>query len=106
MAPAPNTRNWKAWLNLQPPGPATLIVVGEVEADARPVLTKAVPQGLNPTILILDLTIEKTGDAGNAPTWREARYEESPVAQSQYSQVDIRWDSDIIATIDKIDEAH
>jgi hypothetical protein len=104
----PNTRNWKAWLDLEPPALSTFHVVGEVEVSAtnkEPVLTKADPQGIDPSTLLLDLTIRETGDAGDqVMTWREAHYQETWVTRGQYKQVDIRWEDEIIASIEKVDE--
>jgi hypothetical protein len=103
----PNTRNWKAWLDLEPPTLSTFHVVGEVEVPAtnkEAVLTKADPQGTNPSILILDLAVRDTGEAGEqAMTWREAHYQETWVKLGQYKQVDIRWEQDVIESIE-VDE--
>lgn len=53
---------WKAWQNSMPPGPSTINVVGQCTFPTpgyKAKLTKAVPQGINPAILLLKLTITK-----------------------------------------------
>ncbi len=109
MASKPNTRNWNAWVDLQPPGPGRLHVTGEVEVSAtnkNPVLNKHQPQGINPEILLLDLAIVEQGLGNQVFAWREARYEETPVNKGQYSQVDILWEGNVVTSITKIGETH
>ena len=77
--PAPKTRKWRAWLNLQPGSENQLHVTGDVEVSAtnkEPVLRRAQPQGINPKILILDLSIRELGIGEQVITWREAQYME------------------------------
>lgn len=55
-----DTSDWYAWLNKQPPGPASFHVHGTVQLptpgyDVR--LVPASPQGINPRQLILDLQV-------------------------------------------------
>ena len=73
-------------------------MIGKVETsntNQTPRLSEHVPQGINPKILLLDLTIT-TKDAGNPVMgWRELRFEK-PITRDQYSNVDILWDGDII----------
>ena len=108
MSDAPKTRGFEAWINLQPPGPFNLIVKGEVETRAGnilPRLTRAVPQGIVPTQLILDLSIEDTGGVGTqAFDYRPVRYEEQAEA-GDFDSVAIRWGGDIIETL-KVNEVH
>ncbi len=107
--PAPKTRKWRAWLNLQPGSENQLHVTGDVEVSAtnkEPVLRRAQPQGINPKILILDLSIRELGIGEQVITWREAQYMEMGVAPGQYTQVEIRWETSTIATIDRIEETH
>ena len=74
-----NTRNWNAFCNKMPPKPDNFYVIGEVETSSGnkvPVLKPSVPQGINPSILMLDLTIEDTGLPGpQVIDYREARYD-------------------------------
>lgn len=47
---------WKAWIDMMPPGPPTLHVTGKCvfpKHGYKVKLTKAVPQGINPKILLL-----------------------------------------------------
>lgn len=53
-----NPSNWYAWLDLMPPKPDELHVVGDVEVGNPGVqaeLQERVPQGINPAILQLEL---------------------------------------------------
>ena len=102
---APATRNWKAWEDRQPVTPpkgATLHVSGEVETNNGgivPVLKPKVPQGVDPSILMLDLTLNETGSGTTDIDYRPAKYEEA-VSQDEHTQVHILWESGIIAKID------
>ncbi len=102
------TKDWSAWINLMPGTEHKLIVVGKVETNASnlvPVLREAVPQGINPEILILDLTIEDNGSIGTpAVGFRSARFEK-PAEKGQYESVVIRHEGEIIETI-PVTEAH
>ncbi len=107
MANAPRTRNWKALEDRQPPGPLTLYVTGEVEtsnSNQIAQLREAVPQGINPTILILNLTITESG-AGNAVMgWKPVRFEKK-LTRDHYLSVDIHWEGKSIATC-KVEVVH
>lgn len=101
---APATRNWKAWENRQPPNPPgpTIHVVGEVETTngaIAPVLEPTVPQGINPTILMLDRTLQDKGIGTDDVAYRPAKYEKD-VSQGEHTQVQIMWDGESIKTID------
>ncbi|MFZ1884395.1 MAG: hypothetical protein WAU53_12555 [Rhodoplanes sp.] len=92
--PAPKTQKWKAWQNLQPPGPPRLIVTGQVEisnTNQTPQLREHVPQGINPKILLLDLTITSSGVGNDVITWREVRFEKQ-IIKDQHSSIDVLWD--------------
>src|SRR4051812_33984565 len=85
-----------AWMNNMPgPGPRpTLIVVGEVVAPTggwRVPLRPAVPAGINPAILILDLiAVAPTGQAIDVITMMPVRYEQAP--SQGYTDVTIRYE--------------
>jgi len=102
------TKDWSAWINLMPGSEHKLIVVGKVETNAAnivPVLREAVPQGFNPKILILDLTIENNGTIGaQVVGYRDARFEK-PAEKGQYDTVVIRHEGSDIESID-VTEAH
>jgi len=101
----PNNRDWKAWEDSQPPNPpgSKLHVSGEVETTNSaivPVLKPAVPQGINPNILILDLTLENAGGPGTDDiNYRPAKYEDD-IREGLYYQVHINWEG---ATVDTVD---
>ena len=103
MAAPPNT-DWKAYENRMPPLDETAVpfyVIGQVETNngaIQPVLKEADPQGINPVILILDLTLERVGDVGTEDVaYREARYD-AKIAKGQYTSVTIRFEGDDIAS--------
>jgi hypothetical protein len=62
VASAPGTcSGWKAVLNIMPPGPWTLRVTGKCRFPIhgfKVTLKPAVPQGINPTILLLRKTVK------------------------------------------------
>ncbi len=101
---APNNRDWKAWEDREPPTPPgpTLRVTGEVETNNGaivPELKPAVPPGINPSILILDLTLGDTGKPGTTDiNYRPAQYEQE-VSEGQYTQVEIYWEGEQIETV-------
>ncbi|NKB20298.1 MAG: hypothetical protein GKS01_07095 [Alphaproteobacteria bacterium] len=100
--------DFSAWINLMPPGPSQLIVVGKVVTNGgnlQPKLTERVPPGINPVILMLDLTIEKTGNVGTedvAP--RDVRFER-PAEQGQYETVEIYFEGELCQSLD-VGETH
>jgi hypothetical protein len=83
--------NWQAWQNSMPPGPSTINVVGTCTFPTRGYkakLTKAVPQGINPVILMLKLTITKpTGPVIPIPQKVEVRFRAN--APRKYTNVTI-----------------
>ena len=100
---APKTRNWSA--NELPDFAGHryhLKVHGEVETSATnyaPKLTEHIPQGFNPRILLLDLTIVKTAEfGGQVVAFRSADYDR-PTNGHQYDEVDILFDGEIIERI-------
>ncbi len=105
---APKTKEWSAWIDLMPVNKPTLHVTGQVETSAsnvQPKLAEAEPQGINPSILILVLTLENSGgDGSTAFAFHEARYEK-PAKKGQYTEVHIRFAKDVIQKI-SVTEAH
>jgi len=75
---------WSATANLKEPPPYSLFVRGRVLAPTpgyKVTLTPAVPQGINPTELILDLALTPPGRLVPAVlTWTEARYDDADYA--------------------------
>jgi hypothetical protein len=97
----PYTRNWHAWQNLQPPGPPSLHVMGEVETsntNQTPHLKEAVPQGIIPEMLLLDLTITTSGIGNPVMGWKLVTFTKK-ISKDQYSGVDIHSDGQHVATI-------
>jgi hypothetical protein len=98
----PKTKDWKAWQNLQPIGPPKLIVIGKVEtsnANQTPQLSERVPQGVNPKILLLDLTMQVSGKGGTVMGWQDVRFEKE-IKKDQYSGVDVLWENNSVAQIE------
>ena len=98
--PAPKTKNWKAEVLINPGGGGyRLVVRGDVEvgnANETPHLAEHHPQGINPKILMLALTITSHGAGTPAMTWKEVRFEKQ-VKSDQYTSVDILWEGKSIA---------
>lgn len=89
VASATRFRNLKAILNLQPIiSSEPLHVTGQYHLDQRcggVSLRKAVPQGLNPAILLLEI-VEAKGDGGDWVTV-EGRF---PAREQDYELVQVR----------------
>jgi hypothetical protein len=81
---------FNAWIDKQPVGPHKLIVIGAVQITdgGNAKMTRAVSQGINPNIIILELNaVPPTGrDDTNVPV----RYEESP-PKAPYTEATIRY---------------
>ena len=100
---APNTRNWKADEKPDFVGRNYhLTVTGEVEVSATnlmPKLDEHTPQGINPRILLLDLTIVSTGGLGGPiMIYKPARYAR-PTTGNQYDEADILFEGKVIERI-------
>jgi len=103
----PETSNWTAVEDRQPPG-VRLTVKGKVKtgySNEIPHLTKAEPGGINPKILILDLSIEAQGQGTTMVSLRDVEYREN-IEAGQYSSVEIRYEGKSIAVIDHIEVVH
>ena len=90
---AHKSRNWKAVVTSDPVGSEdVLTVTGEVEVfstNEEPKLAEHHPQGINPTILILTLTIHKTSPIGGPVVfWKEVEYKHK-VSGHTYKDVTI-----------------
>ena len=90
---------FKAWIDTMPPGPAKLIVIGQIEVPTggfKAKLVRAVPQGINPAILLLDVEVTKpTGIVTQAISRIDLRFEESPPLV-RYTSVTTRLESDTV----------
>ena len=103
------TSDWAAWINLMPPLPTpggTLHVTGIVDAHSKELafLVKAVPQGTNPKILLLNLIVQN----GIVPVDNPQRvhYTEPLLKKHQYNTVEIFYKKERIALIDEIKEIY
>lgn len=101
---APYTRNWSANELSDLVGRHYHVEVkGEVETSATnllPKLTFRAPQGVNPRILLLDLTIESEGGlGGQVVLLRKADYTR-PTSGNAYDEVDILFEGEIIERIE------
>ena len=96
------TREWKAWVNKMPPGPQSFHVIGSVQAPTpgyEVKMKRAVPQGINPAQLILDLElVPKPGGWPDVLTWLPAEYVERPYHDS-FKEVAIRCKGEILKVI-------
>ena len=105
-----NTRNWYAWLNLMPPKPDDLHVVGDVEVanpGVQAELHERVPQGINPAILQLDLhLVQRPGIWPQVVSWAQCRYDRIVCpGMSAYTHVEIFHGGTSVAMID-VDIVH
>jgi hypothetical protein len=97
---------WKAIEDRMPPGPPKLRVFGVLEAPTpgyKAKLSPASPQGINPRILILILTVTRpTGVQPQVITPVSVRYEQT-VEAGQYTQVHIRADGELLTDDELLD---
>jgi hypothetical protein len=88
----PDKATFKAWKDEMPGSAHKLIVTGEVVFPTtgwKARLSEAVPQGINPSILVLELdTTKPIGNAGQMVTRSPVRFEKTPAGA--YDQVMIR----------------
>lgn len=100
-------KEFYAWVNLMPPQPDDFHVIGGVQVGNPGVvaaLTKRHPQGFNPQILILDLSlIQQPGLWPQIVTCAQARYDEIVKWDDTYSSVEVYSDGLLLATIDHVD---
>lgn len=96
------TCTWKAIHNLQPPGPATLTVSGVCTMPTPGytlTLSRAEPQGINPAILLLNLTVAApTGIVTQVVTPTEVVYTEE--TDQPFDQVTILADEGMGGNVD------
>lgn len=102
---ATECKHWQAWLDKMPPKPDGLHVIGDVMVSnpgMRPTLSMRVPQGINPSILMLDLyLIQQPGIWPQVEVCAPARFDRvMPPGASDYTSVEIYLDKEQIAQID------
>lgn len=107
--PKPNSRDWKATEDRQPgPSGPTLRVTGQFEStnsSQRAYLKEAVPQGINPAILILDLVIVSEGTGATVMDWKDVEPFKKNVSLGQHTSVTIQADGDLLAQC-KVEVVH
>lgn len=91
----PNT-SWTAWISSMPPWPRSLHVVGFLTVPnpgVRASLRRAVPPGINPKILILEVVFEQSSGASpQIPISTAVGYTERPYTDC-HTECTIRWPS-------------
>lgn len=99
------TKDLYAWINLMPPKPNDLHVIGEVlvgNPGIQAQLNMREPQGINPNILFLDLNlIQQSGMWPEVMTWVPVRYDKvlSP-SSIIYTNIEFFHESNVIETIE------
>lgn len=83
----------KATANMMPPGPHSLTVTCKVKANAgqKAKLVPANPPGINPTIILFDLTIE---GRGAQPADIDAKYEDKNY-KGHFKQASIKYNTEV-----------
>ncbi|WP_116812179.1 hypothetical protein [Steroidobacter cummioxidans] len=104
------TRDWAAWIDRMPPPPDGFHVVGEVELGNPGMVAQLVyrqPQGINPTILLLDLEVEqRPGTWPDKIEWVKVRYDVTVTPQMpHYGSVTVFANSQLIAEM-PVTETH
>lgn len=103
----PETKDWYAWLNLEPPRPDDLHVTGQVHVpnpSVKAVLVAKEPTGINPEILILELLlVQQPGDwPDRGPSWVETRYGQA-VKNTKKKSVQVVFGSEVLAAVDIVE---
>jgi len=95
---AHKTRDWKAVESSDLIGSEhKLTVTGQFEAhgtNQEACLTLAVPQGINPAILILDMDVSSSGIGGQIVFWKDVEPFTKAISSHQYEEVTIRHDGE------------
>lgn len=100
------SKDWNAWENRRqsnPPGPS-LHVTGKVETlngAIMPTLRPSVPQGINPSILMLDLALEDSGFGTDDIAFRSVHFTDV-VSVGGYEEVQVLWEGETIETVDVV----
>ncbi|MBU0654004.1 MAG: hypothetical protein KJ914_02610 [Gammaproteobacteria bacterium] len=102
--PPDHSHDWHAWVNAMPPGPSALHVSGTVtvpNGDTLVKLVRAVPQGFNPRILILDLERHDATASTSSDTEVRVHYSEAASVDS-FDSIHIRFPNGGNVFIDNI----
>ena len=102
---ARESKNWKAIESTDfGGGNRTINVTGDVQtfkSNEKLSLTRAEPQGINPQILLLNLTVSGEGIGSDVLGWQHVEYSEA-IAPHQFTDVTIQGDIDAITV--KVEE--
>jgi hypothetical protein len=86
-----------------PPGPNTLIVIGEAQVPnpgVEGILVPTNPQGINPQILMLDVLFhQRPGAWPQVMTWIPLRYERRASGPTAYTEVTVMCEGNPIVQI-------
>src|SRR5215211_4931943 len=103
----PQTDKWTARENKHNEG-LVLIVDGAVQVantNQEPRLTEPATVARPPNTLVLDLTVESSGDPGSdVPVWKPAHLHKD-VQANQFADVSIRWEGKPIASANILDDS-
>ena len=98
---AVQTRDWHAWNDFMPPAPDYLHVTGEVQVPnpgVDPILVVKEPQGINPSILLLDLYLRQSpGIWPQIVCWKPVSFQK--LITDKYTEVTIFSEGTQIASI-------
>lgn len=96
------THGWEAWNNLMPGADKTVHVVGKATTTSggwKAVIAKRTPQGINPEILLLDLTITPpTGPTTQPVLDLDLRYSEK-YTSGKYTRAQVFCGKEFIADL-------
>jgi len=100
-------KDWYAWINNQPIGPPSFHLIGGIEVGnpgIEVVVTKRSPAGINPSILMLDISLyQKPGMWPQVMTCASAIYDEVIRKPHTYTAVQIFNGAAMIGKLDTID---
>jgi hypothetical protein len=106
MPDAPKTEKWTARENHHGKVGVFLHVHGLVQVantNQQPRLTPSATPGGPPKTLVLDLTIDTSGQGNTVICWKAAHYDRTAKV-NEYETVDIRWQGKSIATCKVLDD--
>ena len=103
----PHTDKWMARENKHNEGLVLILdgVVQVANTNQEPRLTEPATVARPPKTLVLDLTVESSGDPGSdVPVWKPAHFHKD-VQANQFADVSIRWEGKPIASANILDDS-
>src|SRR5215218_7528256 len=103
----PQTDKWTARENKHNEGLVLILdgVVQVANTNQEPRLTEPATIARPPKTLVLDLTVESSGDPGSdVPVWKPAHFHKD-VQANQFADVSIRWEGKPIASANILDDS-